>query len=191
MLFALRSRLTFANVVSCLALFVALGGSGYAAIKLPRNSVGSSQLRTHSVGSTELRTGAVSSRSIRDGTIKVADISSAAQAALHGGVGPQGPPGAPAQTFRAAVPSGGTVAAGNALRATHVGGTNEYDVEFAQDVSGCVPVASLAVVRSGGTTEQPDAGRITVQPTGATVVVHTFAADGSQAERPFDLVVAC
>jgi hypothetical protein len=32
--------LTFANVVACLALFVALGGASYAAFKLPKNSVG-------------------------------------------------------------------------------------------------------------------------------------------------------
>jgi hypothetical protein len=34
MLAKLRSRLTFANVVSVIALFVALGGSGYAATKI-------------------------------------------------------------------------------------------------------------------------------------------------------------
>ena len=36
----LRARLTFANVMSVAALFVALGGTGYAAIVLPANSVG-------------------------------------------------------------------------------------------------------------------------------------------------------
>ena len=45
MLTALRSKLSFANVTSCLALFIALGGTGYAAMKLPRNSVGSTQIR--------------------------------------------------------------------------------------------------------------------------------------------------
>ena len=40
-----RPRATFANVVSSLALFVALGGTGYAAVSLPRNSVGARQIR--------------------------------------------------------------------------------------------------------------------------------------------------
>ena len=41
----LRQRLTFANVVSCIALFVALGGVSYAATQLPKNSVGAKQLK--------------------------------------------------------------------------------------------------------------------------------------------------
>jgi hypothetical protein len=41
----LRGRLTFANVVSVIALFVALGGTSYAVFKLPKNSVGAKQLR--------------------------------------------------------------------------------------------------------------------------------------------------
>lgn len=44
----LRDRLTYANVTATLALFVALGGTGYAATQLPRNSVGKAQLRKSS-----------------------------------------------------------------------------------------------------------------------------------------------
>ena len=37
------------NVVAYLALFVALGGTAYAATQLPANSVGSRQIRNHSI----------------------------------------------------------------------------------------------------------------------------------------------
>lgn len=37
------------NVVAYLALFVAIGGTSYAAVSLPANSVGTKQLRNHSV----------------------------------------------------------------------------------------------------------------------------------------------
>ena len=37
------------NAVAYLALFVALGGSSYAAFTLPANSVGTKQLRNHSI----------------------------------------------------------------------------------------------------------------------------------------------
>jgi hypothetical protein len=37
------------NLVGWIALFVALGGTGYAAISIPRNSVGSAQIRNHSI----------------------------------------------------------------------------------------------------------------------------------------------
>jgi hypothetical protein len=37
------------NVVAYLALFVALGGTSYAAVSLPRNSVGARQIKNHSI----------------------------------------------------------------------------------------------------------------------------------------------
>ena len=42
------------NLVGWIALFVALGGTGYAAIGIPRNSVGSAQLRNHSITPVKL-----------------------------------------------------------------------------------------------------------------------------------------
>jgi hypothetical protein len=40
----IRDRLTYANVVATIALFVALGGGTYAAFNLPRNSVESKHI---------------------------------------------------------------------------------------------------------------------------------------------------
>jgi hypothetical protein len=37
------------NIVAYLSLFVALGGTSYAAVAIPRNSVGAAQLRNHSI----------------------------------------------------------------------------------------------------------------------------------------------
>jgi len=37
------------NTIALLALFVALGGTSYAAISLPRNSVGARQIRNHTI----------------------------------------------------------------------------------------------------------------------------------------------
>jgi hypothetical protein len=45
----LTDRLTYANVVATLALFVALGGVSYAAVELPARSVGRRQLRRGAV----------------------------------------------------------------------------------------------------------------------------------------------
>ena len=39
MLRGIRNRLTYANVMATVALFIALGGVSYAAVKLPKNSV--------------------------------------------------------------------------------------------------------------------------------------------------------
>jgi hypothetical protein len=45
MLSAMRARLTYANVTASLAL-LALGGLSWAAVALPKGSVGSKQLKT-------------------------------------------------------------------------------------------------------------------------------------------------
>jgi len=44
-----RSHLTYANVMASVALFVALGGGAYAAIKVPKNSVGTRQIKNKAV----------------------------------------------------------------------------------------------------------------------------------------------
>jgi hypothetical protein len=64
-----RPKLTYANVVATLALFIALGGASYAAIKLPKNSVGTKQLKKNAVTTAKLRNGAVTAAKLRPGTI--------------------------------------------------------------------------------------------------------------------------
>lgn len=63
-------RPTHATLVAYLALFVALGGSSYAAIR-----VGSKQIRNNSVRSADLRNNDIRGRDIRNNTLGGADIS--------------------------------------------------------------------------------------------------------------------
>jgi hypothetical protein len=51
----LSERLSYANVVATLALFLALGGVGIAATKLPKNSVGTKQLKKNSVTGAKVK----------------------------------------------------------------------------------------------------------------------------------------
>src|SRR4051812_28018939 len=188
----LRARLTYANTMATIAVFIALGGTTYAAATLPRNSVGAAQIRTNAVGPSELRTGAVRSSELHDASITLRDISTSARNALRGQQGPAGPPGTSGVTYRAAVNSGGGTPAGNARGVNHQGGSNEYTVVFDHDVSVCLYSATLAAVANGSTIEQPPAGRITVASAGGgNVLVKTYAADGGPAEAPFHLLVAC
>jgi hypothetical protein len=62
-----RPRLTYANVVSSLALFVALGGVSYAATSLPRGSVGPQQIRAEAVRTGKLADGAVTAAKLGKG----------------------------------------------------------------------------------------------------------------------------
>jgi hypothetical protein len=85
----IRSRLSFANVVSLVALFVAMGGGAYA-LTIPRNSVGAAQLRKNAVGRSELRHGAVTSSKVKNHSLLGRDFKAGQLPA-----GPRGPKGDP------------------------------------------------------------------------------------------------
>ncbi|MBJ7469859.1 MAG: hypothetical protein JHD16_01090 [Solirubrobacteraceae bacterium] len=73
---------SYANVMSTVAVFIALGGTSYAVTKLPKGSV----------GERELRNNAVSSSKIKDGAVTAADL--APGAVPSGARGPRGAEGA-------------------------------------------------------------------------------------------------
>jgi hypothetical protein len=50
-------------------VFVALGGTGYAAVKLPRNSVGSRQIKANSVTSSKVKNGALLAADFKAGQL--------------------------------------------------------------------------------------------------------------------------
>ena len=179
----ITDRLTYANVVATLALFIALGGSSYAALNLPKNSVGSKQIRTGAVGSTQ----------VKDRSLQLKDISRPARASLtgqQGQTGAQGPPGQPGTSairYFAAVSASGQLLRGNASSGGNAGSVGAYTIGFPQDVTACVYTATL------GSTDGSDVvpGRITVSEVGGKVSVKTFDASGIAADLPFQLIVAC
>ena len=69
-----RPRLTYANIVSTMALFLALGGGAYAAATLPKNSVGTTQLRKAAVTRAKIRNNAVDRSKVADRSITGADV---------------------------------------------------------------------------------------------------------------------
>lgn len=100
-----RRRISSAHVLAGTALFVALGGTSYAAVSLPKNSVGTAQLRKGAVAASDLRSNAVTSAKVRNGSLGVADLSKGAVASLRT-PGPAGPAG-PAGSTGPAGPAGG------------------------------------------------------------------------------------
>jgi len=85
----------YANVTATLALIVALGGTSYAAIVLPANSVGSRQLKKRAVTNSKLRANAVTSATVRNGSLRAKDFKAGQLPA-----GPAGPAGATAIVSR-------------------------------------------------------------------------------------------
>ncbi len=72
----LRRRPSAPLVISFVALFVALGGASYAAIRLPANSVGNAQLQNGSVGNWKLKSNAVGARKIINGSVGAKQVNS-------------------------------------------------------------------------------------------------------------------
>lgn len=63
-----------ALLISLLALFVALGGSAYAANQLAKNSVGSKQLKSNAVTAAKIKKNAVTTAKVKDNAITGAKI---------------------------------------------------------------------------------------------------------------------
>jgi len=110
-------------LVSSLALFVALGGTSYAAIVLPKNSVGSAQIKSNAVRGSEVASGAVTSSEVKSGSLLREDFKLGELP-----VGPAGAQGAPGRdgSAGAAGPKGDTGASGanGANGAAGANGTN-------------------------------------------------------------------
>jgi hypothetical protein len=79
-----RPKLTYSNVIASLALFVALGGAAVAA-GLPRNSVGSNQIKRGAVTPAKLRKAAVTSGKLAPKSVVAGKLG--ANAVLPGNLG--------------------------------------------------------------------------------------------------------
>lgn len=71
----IRQRLTYANVVSTLALVLVVGGAtAIAAGKVPKHSVGPHQLRSNAVTTTKIKANAITTRKIKKNAITAIKI---------------------------------------------------------------------------------------------------------------------
>jgi hypothetical protein len=91
----------YANVASTLALVVALGGTSYAAVALPKNSVGTKQLKADAVTS-----GKVKDRTLLSEDFKAGQLPAGPRGPVGapGASGPKGDAGAPGATGGQGVP---------------------------------------------------------------------------------------
>jgi len=80
-----RPRLTYANVVSTLCLFVVLGGGAWAATKLPKNSVGTRQLKANAVTGAKVKDGSLTGADIQASTLGKVPQAGTADSATNAG----------------------------------------------------------------------------------------------------------
>jgi hypothetical protein len=106
MLLRPTARSGYANVMATVAVFVALGGSSYAAMtvtgeQIQDNSVASPDLRDNAVRGKDIRRGTVKSSDIRDSSLRARDFrpgelkpGARGETGAAGAVGAEGPRGA-------------------------------------------------------------------------------------------------
>jgi hypothetical protein len=135
----LRSKLTYANVVASLALFVALaGGTAFAAAQLEKESVGANQLKKGAVTPTKL-----SKASKKTLTGPAGPNGAAGATGPQGAQGPKGDTGAPGSALAyARVAANGTL---DAAHSKNITSTSLSSITGVYCISPSVPVASVVV----------------------------------------------
>lgn len=146
----IQRRLTFANVVSCIALFVALGGAAYAAGKPGKNSVGTKQIKNSAVTAAKIKNGTITGTKINLSSLgAVPNASNAANAANSSALG-----GQPASAFASAsVVRSATVEENGTVVASKSDGISQANVTHPAAgfycVSGLSPAPKTAVATAG------------------------------------------
>jgi hypothetical protein len=80
----MRKRLSYANVMATVAVFIALGGSSYAAIKITGKNV-----KDGTLTGADVKNRSLTGRDVRDKSLSPADF----KGSVQGDTGPQGPKG--------------------------------------------------------------------------------------------------
>jgi Collagen triple helix repeat (20 copies) len=192
-----RHRPSPAMVVALIALFVALAGTSYAAVKLPRNSVGTPQLKNGAVTPPKVSRRTIALFKGQRGPAGPRGLAGPqGTAGAPGAKGDKGDPGPPGPTQFARVKSTGQLISGTAISAYRAN-TGTYYVIFPTAIAGCgaaVTSASFAGFDSSVFRVWTQASVGFQQGGGAhpnTVGVQTFDTGGSNVDTSFTLVLAC
>ena len=157
---AVRKRISFANVMSVLAIFVALGGSAYA---IKKNSVTSKQLKNNGVKNVDLANDAVTSQKVADGSLLDDDF--AAGQLPQGPQGLQGPAGSPDTPQQVLDKLKQVDGAGSGLEADSVAGFGASDLGTmgrSTQAANCLDDQSTNQVCASVDLTMPRAGRVLV-----------------------------
>jgi hypothetical protein len=88
-----RRRIRYADVMSTIAVFMALSGVAYAAVKLPADSVGAKQIKRGAVRGDEVRNGSLGADDFKAGVLPSAQSGSDGESGADGADGSDGSDG--------------------------------------------------------------------------------------------------
>ena len=148
-----RPRLSYANVVATLALFLALaGGTAFAAMQLGKESVGTKQLKKNAVTSAKVKNGSLGAVDFKAGQLPAGE---------QGKEGPRGLQGEPGPSTG---PAGGVLAGTYPDPEFGAGARGVALAGVSSDGTGTSPAVATYFNRLGGqpTIEHPVEGRYLV-----------------------------
>ena len=173
-----------ALVVACVALFVALAGTGVAAVEVlvPKDSVGTAQIRNSAVISSKVKDHSLSAKDFANGQIPAGPAGATRRSR------PAGPIGPGISTW-AIVKANGTLDKASGVTTVTRKSVGTYDVAFAIDVTNCSLVAGAGTDTAGTTTRGAIANfNRTKTP---TIVEVTTSTGTTAADRAFSLAAIC
>jgi len=154
--------------IALVALFVALGGTSYAAIKLPANSVGAKQIKRDAVSSSKVKNGSLLKGDFKSGQLPSGPRGSQGTPGPQGGQGDQGAPGPTASSFASHDPA--DFAIGNGVETqviTLTDGTNGRSGGLLSvGFNARVVVSASLLISTNGSTESLVNCRAKIAPSG-------------------------
>ena len=187
----LRLRPSPAMVVACAALFVSLGGVGYAAIVLPANSVGTKQLKRNAVNSAKVKKYSLLRSDFKRGQVPRGPQGLQGIPGAQGIQGPKGDPGTPATRLWAYVSATGTLRGGGGVVASSRTSSGSFRVTFNQSIVNCAATANYLRAFSDGSLNV--ANHFTIiqfDPTELRMYIWNSSLNQAM-DIPFALIVAC
>jgi hypothetical protein len=205
----IRQRLTYANVMSSIAVFLILGGAtAFAATKIGANQLKANSVKTgkivkEAVTAGKIKNGAVTTNKLANDAVTgqkakestFGEVPLAANANALGGLPAAGYQHALRWAVINANAGGASVTRGNATAATRQG-AGDFLVSFAPDIRACAYVATLGDVGAG----VGEAGEISVEQLSAanatTLEIRTYNSAGAQTDPTggndgFHIAVIC
>ena len=185
-----RLRPSPAMVVACIALTVALGGTSYAAIKLPKNSVGPKQLRKNAVTSLKVKDRSLLAKDFRSGQLPSGPKGD------KGDKGDPGPSGSANVRWAHVRASGSVLAQSGGITVLH-NSVSVYYVKFAASVCS-KPILATMTRRDSGITGEVAATPCGGDPQGITcgqindqntILVNVRDSSGVSTDRAFFVAV--